>query len=147
MREWGASDWKRLALRRSLALWREDQGAAVALAARPAGAAGHGAETTSGFVFEGQPPVPVPIADARLSSTTDAAGRVLRAGLELWESDDSDFPRRGTSEAVASAVLPTAGLTLACTFVRGWMDGHAVVGVYQVLSPEPPGGDGTARGL
>jgi len=139
-REWGAPDWKRLSLVRSLGLWQEDGGGALALAARPAGAAGHGEESTAGFVFAPEPPAAVPIADARLSATTDTGGALVRAGLELWEGEDSDFPRRAGGQAVTGAELPTAGMSLTCSFLRGWMDGHAAVGVYRVLAPEGSAG-------
>jgi hypothetical protein len=140
-REWGAPDWKRLALVRSLGLWHDDGGGALVLAARPAGAGGHGEETTAGFVFAPEPPAAVPVADARLSATTDAEGTLVRAGLELWEGEDSEFPRRAGGQAVTGADLPTAGLSLTCSFLRGWMDGRAAVGVYRVLAP-----GGSARG-
>jgi hypothetical protein len=136
LREWGVADWTRLALRRSLALWLEEGRAVIAWAARPVGADGHGAEATAAVVFEGEPPAALPIADARLSVTTDAEGRPVRAGLELWESEDSEFPRRAAAEAIGAADVSTAGLRLGCGFLRGSMDGRSALGIYEVTAPE-----------
>ena len=40
------------------------------------------------------------VEEPRLSTTTDEAGRQIRAGLELWVDKDDDYPTRGLGEVV-----------------------------------------------
>ena len=78
-------DWDRVALARSVSVWTEPAAAALS-ATRPAAARHHAEEATSGALWERG--VVVPIEEARLSTTYDAAGRTRRAGLELWPAGD-----------------------------------------------------------
>lgn len=129
--QWGAPDWERLELARTVAAWLED-GTGIALASlRPAGAAGHDAEVVSASLIEGVNPVA--IADPRLSTTLDGAGRQLRAGMELWVTDDADFPHRIAGEALCGTTLELGRLRLDCAFFQWRMDGHEGVGRYDIL--------------
>ena len=78
-------------------------------ATRPPGARGHGEERLSAVLVEGDPPAEVAIADPRLSTTYDGEGRVMHCGLELWEGEESEFPRRAAGEASAHGELTHAG--------------------------------------
>jgi hypothetical protein len=130
--QWGAPDWERLALARTVALWFED-GAGVALAStRPRGADGHAEETTRAFLLE--PDAATPIAEPRLSTTSDDQGRQRRAGLELWVSDaDDEAPRRAAGQAVCGTTLDLGRLRLDCAFFEWRMEGLRGVGRYDVL--------------
>jgi hypothetical protein len=129
--QWGAPDWERIELARTVAAWLED-GTGVALASlRPAGAAGHDAELVSASLIEDGNPLAV--ADPRLSTTLDGAGRQLRAGMELWVTDDADFPYRIAGEALCGTTLELGRLRLDCAFFRWRMDGRDGVGRYDVL--------------
>ena len=130
--QWGAPDWERLSLARTLSAWFEG-GPGVALAsARPEGAAGHDAELASAFMLE--PEAAVAIADPRLSTTSDAEGRQRRAGLELWVGEDDEAgPHRLAGEAVCGTTLDLGRLRLDCAFFDWRMDGRHGVGRYDVL--------------
>jgi hypothetical protein len=73
------------------------------------------------------------IEDPRLSTTTDGAGRQIRAGLELWLEDDEASAVRGVGEVLAGATLDLAGLRLDCAFFRWHVDGRTAVGRYDIL--------------
>jgi hypothetical protein len=130
--QWGAPDWERLALARTVALWFED-GAGVTLAStRPQGADGHARETTRAFLLE--PDAATPIEEPRLSTISDEQGRQRRAGLELWVSDeDEESPRRAAGQAVCGTTLDLGRLRLDCAFFEWRMEGLRGVGRYDVL--------------
>ncbi len=130
--QWGAPDWDRLELARTVTLWRED-GVGVTLAAvRPAGAGDHESELVNGALL-GQD-VATPIADPRLSTGFDGEGRQRRVGLELWVTEDDDaFPHRAAGEAVCGTTLDLGRLRLDAAFFEWRMDGHSGVGRYDVL--------------
>jgi hypothetical protein len=129
--QWGAPDWERIALARTVAAWLDD-GSGVTLASlRPREAAGHDAELTSACLIEEGNPLAV--ADPRLSTTLDGEGRQLRAGMELWVSDDAGYPHRVAGEAVCGTTLELGRLRLDCAFFHWRMEGHEGVGRYDVL--------------
>lgn len=130
--QWGAPDWDRLALARTVALWRED-GVGVALACvRPAEAGDHERELINGALLEHGGATA--IADPRLSTAFDGDGRQRRAGLELWISEDDDaLPHRAAGEAVCGTTLDLGRLRLDAAFFHWRMDGHAGIGRYDVL--------------
>lgn len=130
--QWGAPDWEQLALARTVALWRED-GVGVALASvRPAAASDHEGELAIGALLGDT--AATPIADPRLSTTVDGDGRQLRAGLELWITDDDDaMPERAAGEAVCGTTLDLGRLRLDAAFFHWRMNGHRGVGRYDVL--------------
>jgi hypothetical protein len=73
------------------------------------------------------------VEDPRLSTTTDDAGRQIRAGLELWVDKSDDYPFRGTGEVVAGSTLELGALRLDCAFFRWHVEGRAGVGRYDVI--------------
>lgn len=130
--QWGAPDWDRIELARTIGLWFEG-GRGVALAAvRPSGAAGHDAEAVSAYLLEDEGVTAV--ADPRLSTVADGDGCQRRAGLELWVGDDEDEgPLRIAGEAVCGTTLDLGRLRLDCAFFSWRMDGRAGVGRYDAL--------------
>ena len=129
-RLWGAPDWERLELTRSVGVWiAEDAGVALQTARR-AGAHGHDAEVARAFVFDGA--AALPVAEPRLSTLSDLEGHQRRAGLELW-LEDEDYPRRAAGELVAGTSLGLGRLRLDCAFLRWRMDGREGAGRYDIL--------------
>ena len=130
--QWGAPDWDRIALARTVCAWFEG-GRGVALASiRPHGAVGHADEAVSASLL-GTDAV-TPIGDPLLSTTLDGDGRQRRASLELWEQRDDDaFPHRAVGEAVCGTTLDLGRLRLDCAFFRWRMEGREGVGRYDVL--------------
>lgn len=132
---WGAPDWDRLELIRTLSAWLgHDAGLSLA-SVRPAKAKAHADEAVSAFVLEAVDDglAARPIADARLSTTYDGAGRQRRAGLELWEHEEADYPRRASGEVLCGTSLELGRLRLDCAFFAWHMEGRAGVGRYDVL--------------
>ena len=124
------------ALTRAVAIFLE--GVTVALSARrPRGAHGHGEELLEAVLVEGDPPAEVAIADPRLSTTYDGAGRVMHCGLELWEGEESEFPRRAAGEASAHGELADGGgATTSVAFLDCHGDGgRRGLGVYAITTP------------
>ncbi|MBS1871368.1 MAG: hypothetical protein JSS99_17085 [Actinobacteria bacterium] len=130
--QWGAPDWERIALARTVSAWFDD-GAGVALASvRPQDAVAHAEEAVSAFMFEEG--LVTPIGEPLLSTTLDASGRQRRAGLELWEQDGGrSYPHRAAGEAVCGTTLDLGRLRLDCAFFRWRMEGREGVGRYDVL--------------
>ncbi len=141
--QWGAPDWDRLELARTIALWFEggeagegvvgDDGIALA-SVRPAGAKGQDAEAVSAYLLEDAGVTAV--AEPRLSTVADGDGCQRRAGLELWVSDDEEDdagPLRIAGEAVCGTTLDLGRLRLDCAFFTWRMDGRTGVGRYDVL--------------
>jgi hypothetical protein len=130
---WGAPDWSRIALARSLTVWA-DGGPGVALSAiRPAGATNHAQEAVWAALLG--PDEVKPIADPRLSTTYDGDGHQRRAGLELWVSDDDDMPERATGEVLCGSTLELGPLALDLAFFAWHFEGREGVGRYDVLRP------------
>jgi hypothetical protein len=130
---WGAPDWSRIALARSLTVWA-DGGPGVALSAiRPAGAANHAQEDVWAALLG--PDEVTPIADPRLSTTYDGDGHQRRAGLELWVADDDDMPERATGEVLCGSTLELGPLALDLAFFAWHFEGREGVGRYDVLRP------------
>lgn len=130
---WGAPDWSRIALTRSLTVWA-DGGPGVALSAiRPAGAANHAQEAVWAALLG--PDEVRPIADPRLSTTYDGDGHQRRAGLELWVGDDDDMPERAAGEVLCGSTLELGPLALDLAFFAWHFEGREGVGRYDVLRP------------
>jgi len=132
---WGEPDWERISLTRSLSAWLDENTAITLSAVRPADAESHGEEAVSAVLVE-----PVEdrvlahyLADPRLSTTYDREGRQRRASLELWESDEADYPRRASGSLVCGTSLELGRLRLECAFFEWHMEGRAGVGRYDVL--------------
>jgi len=129
--QWGAPDWERIALARTLGVWLEGGDGVVLSAVRPERAAGHEAELVGACLLAAG--ASVAVADPRLSTTTDGDGRQRRAGLELWIGEEDDLPRRGAGEAVCGTTLELGRLRLDCAFFHWRMDGREGAGRYDVL--------------
>jgi len=128
---WGNPDWDRIALTRSVGAWLDDGTGIVIASVRSAGAQSHADEARWAAALDAQRARR--IEEPRLSTTTDGAGRQIRAGLELWGEDDDEFAFRGTGEAVAGATLDLGGLRLDCAFFRWHVDGRTAIGRYDIL--------------
>lgn len=139
---WGAPDWSRLSLARTLGVWLEGGVGLTLVAVRPAKAEHHGAEAIGCTLLV--PPaddvgpddalaVPVPVADPRLSTTYDEDGRQLAAGLELYVGEDDGVPHRAAGEVVCGTTLDLGSLRLDSAFLRWRMEGRTGVGRYDVL--------------
>lgn len=130
--QWGAPDWERIALARTVSAWFED-GTGVALASvRPDGAAGHADEVVGAALLGGD--AIAAVAEPLLSTTLDGEGRQRRASMELWETRGDDaYPHRAAGEAVCGTTLELGRLQLDCAFFRWRMEGRQGVGRYDVL--------------
>jgi hypothetical protein len=126
---WGNPDWERIALTRSVGAWLDDGSGIVIATVRPAGAQSHADEAMWAAALDTTRVRP--IEDTRLSTTTDAAGRQIRAGIELWGDDEFSF--RGIGEALAGTTLDLGGLRLDCAFFRWHVEGRTAVGRYDIL--------------
>ena len=128
---WGIADWGRMESVRTVAAWLGEDSAVGLQAVRPPGASGHDADAISAWMFgeEGARA----LSEARLSTTYDDAGRQLRAGLELWEHDDSEYPHRVAGEVVCGSTLNLGALRLHTAFFRFRMEGREGAGRYDLL--------------
>jgi hypothetical protein len=132
---WGAPDWNRIELARSVSAWLGDDLAVSLTAIRPAGKHEHADEALAAAILErgedGEPRA-IDVADPRLSTTYDGDGRQRHAGLELWVDEDG-FPRRAAGEVACGTSLDLGALRLDCAFFRWRMEGREGVGRYDVL--------------
>lgn len=130
--QWGAPDWDRIALARTVSAWFEDGSGVALTSVRPHDAAGHADEAVSALILDGE--TVTSIAEPLLSTTLDGDGRQQHASLELWEADDErPYPHRAAGEAVCGTTLDLGRLRLDCAFFRWRMEGHEGVGRYDVL--------------
>jgi hypothetical protein len=130
---WGAPDWRRIALARSLTVWA-DGGPGIALSAiRPAGVDNHSQEAVWAALLG--PDEVKPVADPRLSTTYDGDGHQRRAGLELWVGDEDDVPERASGEVLCGSTLELGPLALDLAFFAWHFEGREGVGRYDVLRP------------
>ncbi|HMJ02131.1 MAG TPA: hypothetical protein VK506_04265 [Conexibacter sp.] len=130
--QWGAPDWDRIALARTVSAWFDDAHGVALASVRPDGSAGHAAEVVAACLLDEQGTTA--IADPLLSTTLDRDGRQRRASLELWETHDEDaYPHRAAGEAVCGTTLDLGRLQLDCAFFRWRMEGREGVGRYDVL--------------
>jgi hypothetical protein len=134
---WGAPDWDRIALARTVGAWLGDDLAVSLTAIRPAGAKHHEDERVAATILDHDPETDAPrataVVDPRLSTTYDADGRQLAAGLELFVDEDG-LPRRAAGEVACGTTLDLGRLTLHCAFFRWRMEGRTGVGRYDVLA-------------
>ncbi len=123
------------ALERSLAILFDPQLTFALSAGRRQGADGHGEEQLAAVAFRGEPLEPVAIEKPRLSSTYDAESQLTHAGLELWESEESEFALRIGGEALAHGELrdPDGALTRV-SFIAWHHDGRHGLGSYAIRS-------------
>jgi hypothetical protein len=132
---WGAPDWGRIELARTVSAWLGDDLAVSLTAIRPAGKRDHAHEAVAASILErgedGEPRA-VDVVDPRLSTAYDGEGRQRRAGLELWVDDDG-WPRRAAGEIACGTSLDLGRLRLDCAFFRWRMEGREGFGRYDVL--------------
>jgi hypothetical protein len=132
---WGAPDWDRIELARTVSAWMGDDLAVSLTAIRPAGKRDQAAEAVAASILErdeaGEARA-LAVADPRLSTTYDGAGRQQRAGLELWIGQDG-WPRRAAGEIACGTSLALGRLRLDCAFFRWHMEGREGFGRYDVL--------------
>ena len=128
---WGAPDWSKIRLTRSLGAWLEDGSALALTAIRPAGSDNHAGEQVWAALLDSEGSVP--IGDPRLSTTYDDEGHQRRAGLELWVGEEDEFPHRGAGQVLCGSSLELGQLRLDCAFFAWQLDGSEGVGRYDVL--------------
>ena len=129
---WGAPDWSKIALARTVSAWLDTETAVTITAVRPANAKHHADEAVAAYVVQGG--VPVAVTEPLLSTTYDGEGRQRHAGLELWvgEGDDSR-PHRAAGEVLCGTTLDLGRLRLDAAFFRWRMEGRTGIGRYDVL--------------
>jgi hypothetical protein len=128
---WGIADWERMESVRTIGAWLGEDRAVGLQAVRAPNAQGHDDEAVSAWLLgeEG----PAALAEARLSTTYDDEGRQRRAGLELWASEESEYPHRMAGEVVCGSTLDLGALRLDTAFFRFRMEGREGAGRYDVL--------------
>jgi hypothetical protein len=140
-RSWGAPDWDRISLARTVSAWLDDELAVSLTAIRPAGADHHEDERVAATILDRDPESGHEraslVVDPRLSTTYDADGRHRAAGLELYVDEDG-MPRRAAGEVVCGTTLDLGRLRLDCAFLRWRMEGRSGVGRYDVLRRAGP---------
>jgi hypothetical protein len=132
---WGAPDWDKIRMARTLSAWFDDGVAVTAVAVRPAKGKSHADEQLAVTILEAGAdgePVVTPVPEPLLSTTYDGEGRQRRAGLELYP-DPEGYARRLAGEVVCGSSLDLGRLRLDCAFFRWRMEGREGVGRYDVL--------------
>ncbi len=120
---------------RELAVWVGERLTIDLCSARERSARGHDHERVRATIVEHDPRSVQPIEEARLSTTYGADARAVRAGLELWASEESDYPRRAAGETVCAVSLTTAAGRWDCAFMRWRIEGDAGLGPYCIWRP------------
>ena len=129
---WGRPDWSKLELARSVSAWLDDGYGVTLTAVRDRSAKHHADEKVSAHVVLAG--VPVPVADPRLSTTYDAGGRQVHAGLELWVAQgEGEYPHRGAGEVVCGTTLDLGELRADVAFFAWRMEGRSGVGRYDIV--------------
>ena len=130
-----AADTGAAALDRTVNAWFHPGLAFALAAARPRGAGGHGDEQLAALVFRDEPPVAAPVAQPRLSTTYGADGSIVHCGIELWESEESEFAERIGGETVAHGELAGPGGALTRIALMSFhRDGAAGSGHYELTA-------------
>jgi hypothetical protein len=140
---WGAPDWDKLTLARTMGVWLEDDTGIALTAVRGAKAESHADEAIHAVLLApaeadgegngGGESVATVIADPRVSTTYDSEGRQRHAGLELYVTEEAEYARRAAGEVVCGTTLDLGRLRLDCAFFRWRMEGRDGVGRYDVL--------------
>lgn len=128
------------ALTRELAGWLEDGAVIAVRATRPAGGVHHEHEQVLALLAEPGSEHVGAVHEARLTTAYDESGALRRAGVELWEREDSDYPRRAAGEVVCAATLDAEAGNSAVesgrwdvAFLQWRMDGRRGIGPYSLL--------------
>jgi hypothetical protein len=116
---------------RTVSAWLGEDRAVGLQAVRRPGQSGHDGDAISAWMLgeEGT----LQLSEARLSTTYDDSGRQRRAGLELWERDDSEYPHRVAGEVVCGSTFDLGALRLDTAFFRFRMEGREGAGRYDLL--------------
>jgi hypothetical protein len=134
---WGAPDWDRIELARTVSAWFDEDLAVSVTAIRPAGEADHAAEQIAAFLLQAGPEDDVAgaieVADPRISTEYDTDRRQRRAGLELYVGDEDAHPLRAAGEVACGTSLDLGRLRLDAAFFTWRMAGRTGVGRYDVL--------------
>lgn len=128
---WGNPDWDRIALTRAVGVWLDEGDGCVLASVRPAKASSHADEGIWAALFDATQALAVD--EPRLSTTTDDAGRQIRAGIELWVDKHDGHPLRGTGEVLAGSTLELGALRLDVAFFRWHVEGRTAVGRYDII--------------
>ncbi|CAA9505394.1 MAG: hypothetical protein AVDCRST_MAG67-2379 [uncultured Solirubrobacteraceae bacterium] len=140
---WGAPDWSRIELARTLSAWIAPDRAVHLTAVRPAKAKHHDEELVAAFLIDDG--APQAVFDARLSTGYDAELHQRRAGLELWMQEEGGLARRAAGEAFCGTRLDLGELRLDSAFFRWRMEGREGVGRYDLLRRIDGGSGGGLR--
>jgi hypothetical protein len=124
-------DWERIELLRSLTAVLEDGSLLALAAARPAGAAGHGAETVDALLLDSDGSV-ARFEEPLLSTQYDSRDRQRRAGVELPVAEEP-APVRGAGARVCGASLDLDGVRLEAAFLDWSLDGVTGTARYDLL--------------
>lgn len=135
---WGAPDWDRLSLARTVSVWLDDHTAVSLSALREQRATAHDGEVISAALVEPDEdgpggPLPHPVAEALLSTTYDGNGCQRSASLELYLDPEEGFARRAAGEVVCGTTLDLGRLRLDCAFMTWRMEGRVGAGRYDLL--------------
>ncbi len=155
--QWGAPDWDRLTVTRTITGWFDDELAFNVSTMRPDGAESHADEVAwatvarvprrarddedrdeedqaAGEAADAPRPAPaaVPTPEPRISTTIDGSGRHIDATIELWESDEGPV-WTATGEAISGTTLELGRLRLDMAFFRWRLGGREGVGRYDIL--------------
>jgi hypothetical protein len=129
---WGAPDWSKLQLTRTISAWLDTETAVSVSAVRPSSAKHHADEAVAATLVQGG--VPMAVGEPLVSTTFDGDGRQRHAGLELWLDPDG-YPHRAAGEVLCGTTLDLGRLRLDAAFFVWRMEGRAGVGRYDVLRP------------
>jgi hypothetical protein len=126
-----------VALTRSIAVAFSDGGILALRAARPRGASDHGEEESTAAIADAEGEV-TQVREPLLSTQYDAAGRHVRANLELWPEQDEEAhpPLRAAGSIICGTSLAVGERRLDLAFFRWAMDGRPGLGRYEVLSAD-----------
>lgn len=134
---WGAPDWDKLQLARTMGVWLDGDAGVTLTAVRGAKASSHADESIHAVLLgrdgETGEPLSLLVADPRVSTTYDSEGRQRHAGLELYETDESPYARRAAGEVACGTTLDLGRLRLDTAFFTWRMEGRSGVGRYDVL--------------
>jgi hypothetical protein len=134
---WGAPDWDKLTLARTMGVWLDGDAGVTLTAVRGAKASSHADESIHAVLLgrdgETGETLSLVVADPRVSTTYDAEGRQRHAGLELYETDESPYARRAAGEVACGTTLDLGRLRLDTAFFTWRMEGRSGVGRYDVL--------------
>ncbi|MBI5104911.1 MAG: hypothetical protein HZB46_07990 [Solirubrobacterales bacterium] len=135
---WGAPDWDKLSMARTIGVWLSDATGVSITAVRPAKASSHADEAIHAVLLapadeSSSEAVATVVDDPRLSTTYDGEGRQRSAGLELYVHDDDNHALRVAGEVACGTSLDLGRLTLDTAFFTWRMEGRTGVGRYDVL--------------